>query len=191
MKRMPDRIVLIGAGPLGLNVAGVISQLPEYELAGFIDTKEGPVAGIGVLGDDTILGGLLNGGIRHLVVCLGDPARRVAKARELKGRGFTLPSVIHPSAALGAAVRIGGGSIILPGAIVLPEVDVGEFCVVEAGSFVGHHTRLGAGALLGARSLVGNRVVAEDLVAIGMGAVVPSGSTVSAGTRIADFQVWE
>lgn len=188
---MTTKIALVGAGPLGLNVAGVVKRLPNFELIGFIDNKEGPVGDIDVLGGDSILGRLLQDGVDHLVVCIGNPERRIERATELRNAGFKLPAVVHPSANLGVGVMIGCGSIVLPGAIVLPDARVGDFAVVEAGAFVGHDTILGAGALLGARSLVGNRAVIEDRVIIGMGASVRSGSKVPAGARLADLQIWE
>jgi UDP-perosamine 4-acetyltransferase len=188
---MPNRMALIGAGPLGLNVAGVVSRSPDHELVGFIDNKQGPVAGIDVLGDDSVLDDLFHDGVRQLVVCIGDSKRRVALGGQLLERGFELPALVHPAADVGIGVRLGSGTIVLPGAIILPETDIGEFCVVEAGCFVGHDSRLGNGTLVGGRALIGNRVTLDEAVFIGMGAAVRSGSTVPAGTRIADFQVWE
>jgi UDP-3-O-[3-hydroxymyristoyl] glucosamine N-acyltransferase len=185
------RIALIGAGPLGLNVAGVIGRLRDYDLIGFIDDKEGPIAGVDVLGDDSVLDDLMREGVRDLVVCIGNPERRMAIGRDLRERGFELPAVIHPAAERGIGARVGGGSIILPGAVILPEAEIGDFCVIEAGSFIGHHARLGAGVLVGARAVVGNLVTLEDSVMIGMGAKVKSGSHVAAGVRVIDFQLWE
>ena len=186
-----NRIALVGAGPLGLNVAGLIQSLPNYHLVGFIDDKEGPVGGVDVVGNDSVLDDLLRTGIRELVVCIGDSQRRVAIGLELRNRGFLLPTVMHPAAQLGVGSRVGGGSIILPGAVILPEAEIGEFCVIEAGSFVGHHARVGDGTLVGARAVVGNRTTLGDSVIIGMGANVRSGSLVAAGTRVADFNLWE
>jgi acetyltransferase-like isoleucine patch superfamily enzyme len=188
---MPNRIALIGAGPLGLNVAGVVRRSLDHELVGFIDNKKGPVAGIAVLGDDSVLDDLLHDGVRQLVVCIGDSKRRVKIGGELRERGFELPALVHPTADVGIGVRLGIGTIVLPGAVILPESDFGEFCVVEAGCFVGHHSRCGKGTLVGGRALVGNRVTLGEEVNIGMGAAVRSGSHVPAGTRIAEFEAWE
>jgi UDP-3-O-[3-hydroxymyristoyl] glucosamine N-acyltransferase len=185
------RVALIGAGPLGLNVAGLIARLRDYDLIGFIDDKEGPIAGVDVLGDDSVLHDLMREGVRDLVVCIGSPERRMAIGRDVRERGFELPAVIHPAAEMGIGVRVGAGSIILPGAVILPEAEIGDFCVVEAGSFIGHHTRLGAGSLIGARAVVGNRATLDHSVMIGMGANVKSGSHLAAGMRVADFQLWE
>jgi UDP-perosamine 4-acetyltransferase len=185
------RIALIGAGPLGLNVAGVVSRSPDHELVGFIDNKKGPVAGIEVLGDDSVLDDLLHDGVRQLVVCIGDSRRRVDVGGKLRARGFELPALVHPAADIGIGARLGSGTIVLPGAVVLPETDIGEFCIVEAGCFVGHHGRFGDGTLVGGRAVVGNRVTLDEAVIIGMGATVKSGSHVPAGTRIAEFESWE
>jgi UDP-perosamine 4-acetyltransferase len=187
---MSQRIALIGAGPLGLNVAGIVRRLPEYDLVGFVDQGPSPVAGIEVLGDDTVLDELFETGVRHLVVCIGDSERRVLVGQKLQERGFELPAVIHPAADLGLGARISSGSVVFPGVTILPHVDIGQFCVVEAQVFVGHHTRLGVGCLLGARALVGNHVVLGDGVRMGMGASVRSASHVPAGARVSELDSW-
>jgi UDP-perosamine 4-acetyltransferase len=184
------RIVLIGAGPLGLNVAGIVQRLPQYELLGFIDTTDSPIDGIDVIGDDSMLDSLFMAGVRHLVVCIGKAARRLALGEDLRHKGFELPTIIHPSADLGLAVIIGRGTIVFPGAHILPRAEIGDYCIIEAGCFVGHHTRVGRGSLLGARAMVGNRVTFGERVTIGMGAAVKTGSHVPAESRIADLEAW-
>jgi UDP-perosamine 4-acetyltransferase len=183
-------IVLIGAGPLGLNVAGIVQRLPQYQLLGFIDTIDSPIGGIDVIGDDSMLDSLFTTGVRHLVVCIGNAARRLALGEELRHRAFELPTIIHPAADLGLAVTIGRGTIVFPGAHILPRAEIGDYCVIEAGCFVGHHTRVGRGSLLGARAMVGNRVTLDEGVTMGMGATVKTGSHVPAGSRIADLGAW-
>jgi UDP-perosamine 4-acetyltransferase len=183
------RIVLVGAGPLGLNVAGILRGLPDFELVGFVDVVPGPVAGIPVLGDDGVLDDLWQEGIRELVVCIGHSATRTAKGAALGERGFGLPAIVHPGADLGVNVHLGLGSVIFPGVIILPESVVGDFAVIEAGAFVGHHTEVGRGALLGARSIVGHRVSLSVGVKVGMGAAVRNGHAVESGTHVADFTV--
>jgi hypothetical protein len=187
---MTRRIALIGAGPLGLNVAGIVRKLPEFELAGFIDSGPSPVGDVPLLGDDDVLDDIRRSGTSCLVVCIGDTDRRLAKAAELRQRGFELPAIIHPSADLGVNVRVGDGCIIFPGAIVLPETTIGELSIIEAGVFVGHHSELAPGTLLGARATVGNKVTLEGGCRVGMGVAVASGSRLPMRTRVADFGVW-
>lgn len=162
----------------------------HLELLGFVDAKQGPVAGVEVLGDDSVLDRLLDQGVRHAVVCIGDSSRRTDLGGELLERGFELPSVVHAKADIGVAVLMGKGNIIFPGATILPRAEIGDFCVIEAGCFVGHDTRLGDGVFLGARSIVGNHAEVAPMVKVGMAAKVPSGSKVVASTKVPDFQLW-
>jgi UDP-3-O-[3-hydroxymyristoyl] glucosamine N-acyltransferase len=188
---MSDRIALVGAGPLALNVAGIVEKLPQYELVGFIDHGPSPIADIDVVGDDSALGDLFDAGVRKLVVCIGDPERRMLVARQLLERGFELPPVLHPGADLGLGVNVAIGCVIFPGVTILPRVEIGAFCVVEAQVFIGHDSTVGAGCLLGARALVGNHAVLGEGVRLGMGASVRSGAHVPAGAKLAEFDRWQ
>jgi UDP-3-O-[3-hydroxymyristoyl] glucosamine N-acyltransferase len=153
---MKEKIVLLGAGPLGVNAAHIIQQQGIFEIAGFVDSKGGAVAGYNVLGDDSVLDTLQRSGISNALVCIGNPNKRITISAEIKCRGFNIPALVHPSADLGIGAKIGEGSILLHGVFVGPEAIIGPYCVLEAGAFVGHNTILYEGVLLSARTVVGN-----------------------------------
>lgn len=153
---MKERIVLIGAGPLGVNAAHIVEQQGKFELAGFVDSKGGEIAGYPVLGDDAILDSLIESGITCAVACIGDSRKRTAVSAELKRRGFRIPALAHPLADIGKGARIGEGAILFHGAFIGPNTVVGPYSVIEASAFVGHDVVLDEGVLLAARVTVGN-----------------------------------
>lgn len=153
---MKEKIVLLGAGPLGVNAAHIIQQQGIFEIAGFVDTKGRSVAGYNVLGDDSVLNSLKSNGISNALVCIGNPNKRIAISAEIKSRGFNIPVLVHPSADIGIGARIGEGSILFHGVFVGPESIIGPYCVLEAGAFVGHNAIMHEGVLLSARTIIGN-----------------------------------
>lgn len=156
MNKHNKKIVLIGAGPLGLNAVHIIQQQGKYEIVGFIDSKKGAVAGIEILGNDSELGTLRDKGIDNAVVCIGDPKKRIAISNEIKSKGFNIPTLIHPAADVGLNAEIGEGTIIFHNVFVGPETVIGPYCVVEAGVFIGHNVVIREGVLLSARAVIGN-----------------------------------
>ena len=150
------KIILIGAGPLGLNAAHIIQTQGIYEIAGFIDTKKGTIGGIEILGNDSKLETLRDKGITNAVVCIGNSQKRIEISREIKNKGFNIPTLIHPSADVGLNAEISEGTIIFHNVFMGPEVVIGPYCVIEAGVFIGHNVKICEGVLLSARAVVGN-----------------------------------
>lgn len=177
---MKERIVLVGAGPLGINAAHIAKLQGTFEVAGFVDSKTGEVAGYPVLGDDSALERLRASGIRNAVVCIGDATKRIAVSAELKNKGFAIPPLIHPSADVGIGAEIGEGAILFHTAFVGPQAVIGAYCVIEAGAFVGHNAVLQEGVLLSARTVVGNHA------AIGRGTTLKLGSGCANRVRIGE-----
>lgn len=151
-----ERIILFGAGPLGLNAAHIIRKAGEYTLVGFIDSKTGPVADIPILGNDSLADSLLAEGVRHAAVSIGNNQVRCRVARALKEKGFLLPALVHPGADVGLRATIGEGSIVFANAFIGPETTIGPFCVIEAQALIGHHVTIAEGVLVSPRALVEN-----------------------------------
>lgn len=185
---MKKKIILIGAGPLGINTAHIIHQQGIFEIAGFIDSKAGIVGGIKVLGDDSILESLLESGITHAVVCIGDAKKRIAISATIKKMGFTIPVLVHPSADLGIDTHIGEGSIIFHNAFIGPESTVGPYCIIEAGAFIGHNTILQEGVLIAARVTVGNHTSVGSCSTLKLGAGCASKLQLGLNCTVGEFR---
>lgn len=186
-----NRIVLIGAGPLGMNVAHIIQKQGKYELAGFIDSKKGNVAGIEVLGDDSILDDLFRRGIRNAFVSIGNSKKRVEYSRVLKQKGFKIPALVHPSADIGLSASIGEGSVLFHNVFIGPETEIGDYCIIEAGTFIGHNAKIHDGVLLSARTVIGNSAVINEFATLKLGARCLGKLSIGVGSVVRENRILE
>lgn len=178
------RVVILGAGGHGRVVADILT-LSGWTVDGFLDdAKDGPVAGLPVLGPcaRACEAGFLDG--RAAIVALGDNAQRAALSRALLDRGEALATAIHPSAVVAGDAVIGAGTMVGAGAIIGVAARVGRFCIVNTAASVDHDCILEDGAFVapGAR-LCGGVRVGEGAV-VGAGAILLPGAHVLPGGRV-------
>ncbi|MBF0324289.1 biotin/lipoyl-containing protein [Magnetospirillum moscoviense] len=137
-------------------------------------------------------------GLRKVFACSAGRAARAAQLAELARLGLEAATVVHPSAVVSAAARLGAGCFVGAGAKIGPLAEIGDGTSVLAGASVAHHSRVGChcaisdGAHLGGNVTVGDGAVVgicaavNKRVTIGDGALVVSGAAafddVPAGT---------
>jgi len=112
-------------------VADIVRVGSDYELVGFLDDfyperHEQRFCDATVLGGREQMGKLMAQGIRHVILALGDNAARRRIATEFVAAGYVLGQAVHPRATLAADVRIGGGAVLMAGAVVNPNATLGE-----------------------------------------------------------------
>lgn len=189
---MEERLILFGAG-------GHAKVALEAFLAGC------PTGEIAVLDDDPARAGtaLLDHKIRGgrewlasnwpgvaVMPALGDNRRRDALLGELARIKRPLRTVIHPAATVSASAKIGGGCLLVAGAIVNAEAELEDGVIVNTGASVDHDCRIGRAAhiapgarlcgtvRIGARVLVGTASAVIPGIEIGEDAVIGAGSAV-------------
>jgi sugar O-acyltransferase (sialic acid O-acetyltransferase NeuD family) len=101
--------------------------------------------------------------------------------------GFTLPSVVAPTAHVSRHASIGAGTIVMHGAIVNAGAKIGKNCIINSRALVEHdtvvedHCHISTGAILngsvriGAGSFVGSGCAIKDGVEIGENCIVGMG----------------
>lgn len=92
-------------------------------------------------------------------------------------------TIIHPTAILSGDVKPGYGSYIAAYAVIQPEVDLGNFISIRAGSNIGHNCRMENFAGLGAE------VCMCGGSSVGRGAVVTSGSILGNNVHVGAFSI--
>jgi len=124
------------------------------------------------------------------IVAIGDNTARVHIAAWLETNGFSLATVVHPSAQIGRGARIGRGSLLVAGSVVNSDAVIGASVIVNTGATVDHDCIIGDGVHLApgvhlcgqveiaAGSFLGTGTVVIPRVRIGANCVVGAGSTV-------------
>ncbi|HYU45137.1 MAG TPA: NeuD/PglB/VioB family sugar acetyltransferase [Terriglobales bacterium] len=192
MTEKTRKVFCYGASGHGKVVADILA-LSGAELLGFVDddaTKAGAqLAGVPVMETPTALPDLLAAGAAA-VVTIGSNQARTAKARELEQLGFKLASAIHPSAVVARDVAVGGGTVIMAGAIVNSGSRIGASvivntaatvdhdCVLADGAHISPGANLAGGVVVGGNTHVGIRASVIQGIRIGAGSIVGAGAVV-------------
>ena len=186
------KILVIGAGGHGRSVAESILAQPKsvgFELVGFVDDAFPKLTSVWeypVLGDTKQLSTLL-GIANAAIVAIGNNKLREKLQLELVSIGFTLVSVIHPSAIVSPSAIVGKGTAIMAGAIVGTEAILGDGVIVNSGAVVDHHCtieafgHLGVGSAMAGGSLLGVGAWMQANAALGYGAVLTKNEVLMPG----------
>jgi len=190
-------LALIGAGGLGRETAELVhainADLPTWRLVGFYDDDPAlqgtSIAGLPVLGPvaDAARADVA------VAICTARPAIGCSRARiaaSLDLEPGRVPTLMHPSAALGASTVVGAGSILFAGVVATADVTVGAHVVVMPHTVLTHDdqiddfvtiasgVRLGGGvhvereAYLGAGAMIREGLRIGEAALVGMGSVV-------------------
>jgi UDP-N-acetylbacillosamine N-acetyltransferase len=159
-----------------------------YEPVAFVDESDPPPANsLGtktILRDRAALLQLRDGGVNHIVIGIGDCARRLEIADWSRDHAFTLVTVVHPTAWLSPSSTLGAGSVVLAGAIVSACTSIGENVVLNTAATVDHDCTLADGCHVSPGAHLGGNVRLGRGTWIGIGATVRNAITIGAGTVV-------
>ncbi|QOJ13126.1 MAG: acetyltransferase [Planctomycetia bacterium] len=180
--------VIYGAGGLGAVVHDILVQGGRWSVAAFLDSdprRHGESHdGLPILGGMEVVPALLNRGVRSAIVAIGSNAVRVSVATELRARGITLISAVHPLASVSPRATLGAHVVIGPRVTICVHARIGAHAVLSAGGIVDHDGVIGDGAFLHPAVRLAGGVRVEPCATIGIGASVIPGRTIGAGATV-------
>ncbi len=184
--------LLVGGGGHAKVVLDV-AHAAGFRAAGFLDPDPAapPIGEIRRLGGDEAASGLLAQGLALAFVALGDNRLRREIGERLRALGFTLVTLIHPSAIISPTAVIGFGTVVMPLAVVNAAARIGNHAILNTGAIVEHDCVLGDGVHAAPRSVFGGRCIVGQEVLFGIGACarplsrIGAGATVGAGAVVA------
>jgi len=180
-REFAEKPVLIYGGSLFGVVLKQMVVDSGRQFAGFIDDwhEGGEIRGnfeqVIINGDPDAFEVVLGVGYKHMAV------RRDLAAR-IQARGFRLASLIHSRAYVSPTARIGGGVVIMAGAIVDTESEIGPLTVMWPGAVVNHHCVIEGNSFLSPGSIVCGRTRMGLDCFVGAGAIVVDGIVVPDAT---------
>ncbi|MGB9669911.1 MAG: acetyltransferase [Halothiobacillaceae bacterium] len=187
---MSKSVVILGHGGHARVVLDVLRCL-AWPTAGILAPDRAPGEdwqGLPVLGDDTWLEGEE---ARKHAYALGMgmlPHRtgvRSALYRRLRGLGFDIPTLIHPSAIVARDVHLGGGVQVMAGAVIQPGATIGEDVLLNTAVRVDHDCQIGAHTHLAPGVILCGGVTVGEGVFVGAGAVLLPGVRIGEGAQVA------
>lgn len=176
-------VIVIGAGGHAVVVADALLAAGT-PLLGFADISI-PVGeeffnGVKILGDDDIFQhynpqnvtvaigiGFMPGSQAHHKIC-----------QKMKAMGFTIASIVHPSAIVGRDVRLKEGSQLMAGVIIQPRAVIGENVILNTGARIDHDSIIGDYSHIAPGATICGDVKVGDGCFIGAGATVIQGITI-------------
>jgi acetyltransferase EpsM len=182
-------LVIWGAGGHAAVVADIVRRAGQFRLVGFIEDLNESRAGtefcgVEILGGRTQLLQLHAGGVKDLLVAVGNCRVRLALALEARRMGFTLAVAIHPRATVAEGVHVGAGTVIAAGAVVNPGAKLGECVIVNTCASVDHDCVVEDGAHLCPGVRLAGSVTVGRGAWVGLGSVVTEGLWIGTGTMI-------
>ena len=191
------QVIGLGAGGHAKVVIEILKLNNEFSVVGLLDERGDKagveVAGIPILGNDSMLPELLARGIHHAFIgvgTVGQGNRRPQLFQTLHAFGFNLVSAVHPSAIISASAQIGAGPTIMAGVVINAGARIGDNVIVNTGAIVDHdcvigdHSHIATGACLsgmvrvGEGTHIGAGAVVRQEISIGKNSVVGAGAVV-------------
>ncbi|MCE1203792.1 MAG: acetyltransferase [Holophagaceae bacterium] len=119
-----------------------------------------------------------------IVVALGEPSLREKVARLYASKGFRFATLVHPSAIIGPASSVGGGSVLMALSVLETHVKVGEHALLNVGSSIAHNGSLGDFCSLGPGVRLAGWVTLGSRCDLGVGSCVRPRVTLGPDTRV-------
>jgi len=189
------KIVIWGAGGHAVVVANIVELQGMFEVIGFLDDvnpeRKGQIfCGKPILGGQEQLAKLSGIEVNHIALGIGNCAARLSIGDITGKSGYSLPSLVHPSAVVASNITIGAGTIIIAGVVLDPTCHIGSLCIVNNNATISHHCVIGDGVHIGPGvNLAGNvKVGRGSWIGIGTNVVeniqIGNGSYVGAGSVV-------
>jgi sugar O-acyltransferase (sialic acid O-acetyltransferase NeuD family) len=98
----------------------------------------------------------------------------------LKEKGYVLETFIHPDAHVYTEIPLGEGCVVLPGAVIDPNVQLGANTMVWSNVTVAHHSKVGAHCWLATGSVVSGQARILENTFLGVNSTIVNEVTVGA-----------
>jgi acetyltransferase EpsM len=192
MASTPDPVVILGARTFAREVSNLLSDMPAFELKGFVENQERErcgqlIGGLPVLWVDQIAGMAAT----HQGICALGSTHRREFIENAVGQGLKFITLIHPTARVSSQSTAAEGTIVCPGAQVSSHTTIGRHVLVNRGALIGHdvqvgdYVTIGPGAniagfcRIGAGTYIGMGAIVVDRLVVGRGSVIAAGAVVT------------
>lgn len=190
-----NKIIIIGGGGLGREIASMVRDIDGFEHIGYIDDNKVPgsfINGVEVLGGiDFINDNTANS--YNFVLGIGSPLVKRELINDLERFNLNFPNIIHPNASIQSPdyVKLGKGNVICNGSILTTNISIGDFNLINLSCTIGHDTvienycsimplvGISGGAFLQNETYVGTGAKLIKSTIVGKGSVIGAGAVIN------------
>lgn len=185
---MKQTALVVGGGGHARVVVDALLRSGRYEQVVLTDSDPAlhgtRLEGMPIVGDESRWPELRASGILDAVVGIGSNEVRGTLTDRLRAAGFRLLNAIHPASVVAPTVHLGGGIVIMAGAIVNPNTSIGDAVIVNTAASIDHDCVIERDAHLGPGSHLGGSVHVGRSAFVGLGASVIPGVSIGAGAIV-------
>jgi acetyltransferase EpsM len=185
-------LLILGATPYALVFVDAFSDLPGFQVAGFVENLDRGRCGQ-KHGDWPIywVDELELMRQTHSVICCLSTTHRDQYIQQVKNLGCQFATLIHPTATVSRKSTVGEGTSLNIGCIVAGFTRIGSYVQVNRGATIGHHTviedfvtiqpgvNLAGNCHIGSRTYIGIGATIVDGVTVGSRSVIGAGAVVT------------
>lgn len=185
---MCNRLIIIGAGGHGKVIADIALKKGYTDIVFADDNAVGYCMDFPIICTNTNLE-QQNDGNTDFVIAVGNNEIRKTIAEQHNLNWVTL---IHPSAQIGANVKIGVGTVVMAGAVINSCAIIGKHCIINTCAVVEHDNIINNYVHISPNAALGGTVCVGEGTHIGIGASVKNNieicknCTIGAGTVVVD-----
>jgi len=172
------KIILIGGGGHCKVVISQLKKLAKFEIVGIVDNYKSignTVMDIKVIGEDEDLRNLYRKDVHYALITVGsirDNTKRCKLFNMAKEVGYKFPVIISPTAMADESVKIGEGTVVMPGCVVNVDSSIGKNCIINTGAIIEHDCKIGNHCHIAPGAHLSGEVEIDDLSFIGIGSTI-------------------
>lgn len=181
---MTRRLLIVGGGGHGRVIADTARQAGYCELA-FLDDRGGQSSWgeVPCLGPFSVLSEVVHEW-PAAIVALGECRTRLQFFDVIRANGFSIPTLVHPTAIISPDVKLGYGVYVGAGAVICTGAEIGDAVIVNTRACIDHDCNIGAGAHVAPGATLSGNVVLGEGCWIGTGASVRQSVRIGAHATI-------
>lgn len=165
-----SNLLILGAGGFGQLLSETAMELRQWEKIAFLDDA---------IKRDKIIGKCVDyldyrKDFDYAFPAFGDNHLRLEWLDKLREAGFTVPTLLHPSAIISPSVTIGAGTAVLHRAVIATGTVIDEGCLVNIGAIIDHDVHLERGAHVGLGAVLESRCRVPSCLKLDAGTVMKS-----------------
>jgi sugar O-acyltransferase (sialic acid O-acetyltransferase NeuD family) len=178
------KLIIVGAGGFGREALQWASDA-GFEVSGFLDSNPWAFRDFRqtpeILGDPATW---VPSPETSYICAIGDSAIRCAISTHLREKGAVFAKLVHPSAIISPDCEMGEGCIVGPRAVITVNTFLGRDTVVNIGCCISHDVRIADGVTLSPNCTLCGGVVIESGAFLGASATVIPRFTIGEGAVV-------
>jgi sugar O-acyltransferase (sialic acid O-acetyltransferase NeuD family) len=179
------RLAILGASGHGKVVAEIAELSGWTEIVFFDDawptiTQNGPWPVAGNSQDLESAASQFEG----IIVAIGNNATRLTKSKEIRTKGLSLITLIHPKAIVSHYATIDDGSVVMAGAVINPFTKIGLAAIINTSATIDHDCMIQDGVHVSPGAHLAGAVSVGECTWIGIGASIKQYISIGKNTVI-------